>query len=241
MSSIFGTSVFRTLSGTVAVLGLAAVVTACQPGSLPPAAGGPNPPAAPSTAPSTSAPAVSPSASVSPTDVPMPPTTAPAPTTTQPGVPPTTRPPAPPTSRPPTTTPPVVTSAPAGGTKADEIVRLTNIERSKAGCGPLTADSRLATAAQAHSADMAAQNYFSHTSLDGRTFDARIHAAGFPGGSIAENIAAGNSTPAATMEQWMNSAGHRANILNCSYNRLGVGYAEGGSYRYYWTQDFGRL
>jgi len=161
-----------------------------------------------------------------------------APVTSSPATPTPTPPRTTPTTRPPT---PVVTTPPAGGTKADEVVRLTNVERSKAGCGALTVDARLTTAAQAHTVDMAQKNYFSHTSLDGRTFADRIRATGFPASLIGENIAAGGTTAAQTVEMWMNSAGHRANILNCSYTRIGVGYAEGGSYRYYWTQDFGKV
>ncbi|WP_232794386.1 MULTISPECIES: CAP domain-containing protein [Pseudofrankia] len=178
----------------------------------------------------------------SPSSAPTPPATSPAappaPTTTPPRTVPTTRPP---TTRPATTSPAAPPPPPATGTKADEVVRLTNVERAKAGCKPLAVDARLTSAAQAHTADMAQKNYFSHTSLDGRSFADRIRATGFPGTSIAENIAAGGTTPAQTVEMWMNSEGHRANILNCSYTHIGVGYAEGGSYRFYWTQDFGRL
>jgi uncharacterized protein YkwD len=133
------------------------------------------------------------------------------------------------------------TAAVSTGPEATEVVRLVNVERTKAGCAALTVDPRLTTAAQGHSADMVAKNYFDHTSPDGGTFTARIQATGFPLTQVGENIAAGQPTPAAVMTAWMNSAGHRANILNCSYNQLGVGYAKGGSYGYYWTQDFGKL
>ena len=117
--------------------------------------------------------------------------------------------------------------------------RLVNSERAKAGCRAVRANSALKRAAQGHSADMAAKDYFSHTSKDGRTFADRIRAAGYPGGTIGENIAAGQTTASAVMRSWMGSSGHRANILNCSFTALGVGYARGGSYGYYWTQDFG--
>ena len=85
---------------------------------------------------------------------------------------------------------------------------------------------------------MAAQNYFSHTSLDGRSPWQRMEAQGYTAGS-GENIAAGYSTPASVMTAWMNSSGHRANILNCSSKAIGVGIGKGGSYGTYWTQDFG--
>ena len=114
-----------------------------------------------------------------------------------------------------------------------------NQERAKVGCRALTANASLQRAAQGHSADMAANNYFSHTSLDGRTFADRIRAAGYVGSLLAENIAAGQPTASAVMASWMSSPGHRANILNCAYTSLGVGLARGGTYGYYWTQDFG--
>lgn len=121
-----------------------------------------------------------------------------------------------------------------------EVVRLVNLERSKAGCPGLRSDSNLATAARAHSADMAANSYFDHSSRDGRSFVDRIQAARYSGSPGGENIAAGASTPALVMAQWMASPGHKANILNCSFKAIGVGVATGGPYRTYWTQDFGR-
>ncbi|MFI7586114.1 CAP domain-containing protein [Spongisporangium articulatum] len=122
---------------------------------------------------------------------------------------------------------------------AQQVVSLTNAERAKAGCGALTADSTLTSVAQAHSADMASHNYFSHNSQDGTTPFQRMSAAGYGYRTAGENIAAGQPTPSAVVSAWMNSAGHRANILNCSFTEIGVGYATGGSYRTYWTQDFG--
>jgi uncharacterized protein YkwD len=122
---------------------------------------------------------------------------------------------------------------------AGQVLVLVNRERAKAGCRAVTANASLQRAAQAHSADMAARNYFSHTSQDGRTFADRIRAAGYGGNRMAENIAAGQATAASVMQAWMSSSGHRANILNCSYTALGVGHATGGSYGHYWVQDFG--
>ena len=128
---------------------------------------------------------------------------------------------------------------PVTGGVADQVLALVNNERAKAGCRSVKANSALQRAAQGHSADMAAKDYFSHDSQDGRDFADRIRAAGYSGGAIAENIAAGQSTASSVMKGWMNSPGHRANILNCRYTALGVGYAKGGSYGHYWTQDFG--
>lgn len=128
---------------------------------------------------------------------------------------------------------------PVTGGVADQVLALVNNERAKAGCRSVKANSALQRAAQGHSADMAAKDYFSHDSQDGRDFADRIRAAGYSGGAIAENIAAGQSTASSVMKGWMSSSGHRANILNCRYTALGVGYAKGGSYGHYWTQDFG--
>ncbi|HEY0637193.1 MAG TPA: CAP domain-containing protein, partial [Pseudonocardiaceae bacterium] len=153
-------------------------------------------------------------------------TTTEAPTTTPPP-PTTTEPPAPPPPPPP---PP----PPAGHT--DQVVALVNQARAAAGCRALTVDDRLTAAAQGHSEDMARQDYFSHTSLDGRTFADRIRAAGYPS-PAAENIAKGQRSAQQVHDAWMNSAGHRANILNCSYTTIGVGLDPDG---WYWTQNFGR-
>jgi uncharacterized protein YkwD len=139
-------------------------------------------------------------------------------------------------SSPPVTTRPV---APPRAGVAQQVVALVNVERSRAGCGPVSADAALRRAAQGHSDDMAARDYFSHTSPDGVTFAARIRAAGYDGGAIAENIAAGQPTAREVMRSWMASPGHRTNILDCAYRDIGVGYATGGTYGTYWTQTFG--
>jgi uncharacterized protein YkwD len=120
----------------------------------------------------------------------------------------------------------------------EHMVLLINGRRAEAGCGPVRADERLAQAAETHSADMASRAYFSHTSLDGSTPWDRARRAGYEWPS-AENIAAGNASADATMNQLMNSPGHRDNILNCEHKAVGVGRASGGPYRYYWTQLFG--
>jgi uncharacterized protein YkwD len=108
--------------------------------------------------------------------------------------------------------------------------------------GPLTMNANLQLAARLHSQDMATQNYFSHTSLDGRTFDQRISNAGYSGSfPLGENLAAGASNPQSLVDGWMNSPGHCANIMNGAYRSTGVGYAFSSSstYRHYWTQTFG--
>ncbi|MFD1539258.1 CAP domain-containing protein [Nonomuraea guangzhouensis] len=145
-----------------------------------------------------------------------------------------------PTSSP--TATPTTTSSPSdtvGTADENEVVRLTNAERAKGGCKPLKHDAQLRTAAFGHSSDMAAKNYFDHTSQDGRSFLDRIRAAGFTGGTgWAENIAMGQPTPASVVTGWMNSPGHKANIMNCKYNLIGVGAAKNSRGQIYWTQDF---
>jgi len=123
-----------------------------------------------------------------------------------------------------------------------EVAELVNLEREIENLHPLIWDDALGTAARGHSSDMAQLNYFSHTSRDGREFYQRITAAGYPYSTCGENIAAGYSSPQAVMNGWMNSPGHRANILNSAFCDLGVGYAFGSTstYGHYWTQDFGR-
>lgn len=138
-----------------------------------------------------------------------------------------------------TRTPPPASGKHGASKQEREVLRLVNVERVEAGCDPVSWNDDLSAAAAGHSADMAANDYFSHTSLDGRSFADRIRATGYDGGTIGENIAAGQDTPAEVMEAWMNSEGHRANILNCAYRHLGVGLETGGSMGTYWTQDFG--
>ena len=121
------------------------------------------------------------------------------------------------------------------------MLRLVNVERAKVGCKALTANATLASVAQAHSKDMAVNAYFDHNSQDGTTPFQRMTKAGYTYSLAAENIAAGQQTPAAVMDAWMHSAGHKANILNCGLTELGVGVwtLKGSPYGIYWTQDFG--
>lgn len=119
---------------------------------------------------------------------------------------------------------------------------LTNQERADNGLPGLSLNGDLVESARAHSADMATQDYFDHTGLDGSSPGDRIAATGYEASSWGENIAAGYGTPQAVVEGWMNSPGHRANILGDNYCDIGVGYAdgEGSTYGTYWTQNFGR-
>jgi uncharacterized protein YkwD len=120
----------------------------------------------------------------------------------------------------------------------NEVVRLTNAERADEGCGPLRVDDRLRTAARRHSKDMAERGYFDHNSPDGTTPWDRMRAAGYdaPGG---ENIAMGYPTAESVVDAWMDSRGHRENILNCRFEAIGVGVYFGDERGPWATQDFG--
>lgn len=119
-----------------------------------------------------------------------------------------------------------------------EILKLVNAERSKAGVKPLTLNWELSRVAKFKSEDMRDNNYFGHTSPTyGSPFD-MIKNFGISYSAAGENIAAGQKTADEVMKAWMNSSGHKANILSTNYTQLGVGKATGGSYGTYWTQMF---
>jgi uncharacterized protein YkwD len=135
---------------------------------------------------------------------------------------------------------PVPAPAPAAATASGvegEVLALVNTQRESAGCRPLVADGGLAAVARAHSADMRDRNFFDHVNPDGLDPFERARQAGQTN-ARAENIAYGQANPAAVVEAWMNSSGHRANILDCELRTLGVGVAE-GSGGPWWTQLFG--
>ncbi|MET8569070.1 CAP domain-containing protein [Streptomyces sp. NPDC004783] len=118
-----------------------------------------------------------------------------------------------------------------------QVLSLVNDERAKAGCRPVAANSALRELAENFSEAMAAQGFFDHTDPSGATPWDRAEAAGITGLG-GENIARGQADAQAVMDAWMNSPGHRANILNCDFQTLGVGvhFGPGGPW---WTQDFG--
>lgn len=117
----------------------------------------------------------------------------------------------------------------------NEVIRLVNAERTSRGLAALESDWELCRIARYKSQDMHDKNYFSHTSPTyGSPFD-MIKAFGLSYRSAGENIAKGQTTPQAVVNAWMNSSGHRANILNSSFTRIGVGYVADGNY---WTQMF---
>ena len=114
-----------------------------------------------------------------------------------------------------------------------------NRERQAAGIGALTWSQPLADVAQRHSQDMARRGFFDHTNPDGLSPFDRLDAAGITYSSAAENIAQNNADDGgAVIAQWMNSAGHRANMLSPNYVRMGLGLAMNPQGQRFWTQDF---
>lgn len=116
-----------------------------------------------------------------------------------------------------------------------EVVRLVNAQRVQNGLKPLAENWELSRVARYKSADMASRRYFSHESPTYGSPYQMMRSFGISFRSAGENIAYGQRTPAAVVNAWMNSSGHRANILSSSYTQIGVGYHEAGNY---WTQMF---
>ena len=142
------------------------------------------------------------------------------------------------TQKPDTQTPAQNTSTPEE--LAAEVVRLVNVERAKEGLAPLGTYDSLTRAAQIRAPEIV--TLFSHDRPDGTSCFTAMDQTGAKKGAYTwgENIAAGNATAAATVEQWMNSPGHRANILNAKFTHIGVGYqhSAGSTYGHYWVQMF---
>lgn len=119
-----------------------------------------------------------------------------------------------------------------------QVIALVNKERAKAGLKPLVEDWELSRVAEFKSQDMRDKNYFDHNSPTYGTPFQMMKSFGINYKSAGENIAVGQTTPEEVMKSWMNSSGHRANILNKSYTHIGVGYVKGGKWGHYWTQQF---
>ena len=198
------------------------------PGTTPPA------PSATAPAPSATAPAPSESAPPSPTTTPAPAALATSGTADR-----AAGTPAPAARRVTTAAPASIRTGPTDARLVRQLVGFVNDERRKAGCRPLATNAALQRAAQAHSADMAALDYVSHISPDGRSVLARVRAAGFQGAAVAENLAAGQANARAVLKTWMDTPGDRAVVIDCRFTSIGVGHASGGSHGSYWTADFG--
>ena len=136
--------------------------------------------------------------------------------------------------------------------RASVLARINQVRASGANCGadgnfgaaaPLTWNDKLTVAAEGHSQDMAAKNYFSHTSADGRTLADRVSATGYAWSSLGENIAAGYPGVNAVMDGWITSPGHCANLMNAGFVEVGVVCVPGSAgdtFSTYWTMDLGR-
>ncbi len=136
-------------------------------------------------------------------------------------------------------------------TQESEVLDLINQERARHGCGALSVNARLSAAAEGHAVAMANKNFFGHKGPNGSTLRSRSNAAGYRGGALAENIAAGWSTPQKTVAEWMASSGHRRNILTCKYRETGIAMVYDPNdapipgqpshpMKYYWVQVFGK-
>ncbi|MBF2014650.1 MAG: pre-peptidase C-terminal domain-containing protein [Rivularia sp. T60_A2020_040] len=129
----------------------------------------------------------------------------------------------------------------------NEVVKLTNDYRTEHGLQPLTLNMELSKSAQLHSEDMAVSDFFSHTGSNGTRVSDRTKSAGYQSPYVGENIAAGYMSAEEVVRGWMNSPGHRENILNPNYKEIGIGYHyladDTGEVNYnrYWTQDFGAV
>lgn len=141
-----------------------------------------------------------------------------------------------PEETPPTTTPP--TTTPGTSTQIEEeVIALVNEERARRGLPALTYNSALANVARTKSEDMAANNYFSHTSPTYGTPFEMLETFNIPFTAAGENIARGQTTAQEVMNAWMNSSGHAANILNSAFTEIGVGYVYNNGVPV-WTQMF---
>lgn len=141
------------------------------------------------------------------------------------------------TAKPTTTKPSTQQTAPISNTQfVAEVLRLCNIERQNAGIAPLSASTQLNQAAAIRANEIITS--FSHTRPDGTSCFTVLKQLNISYNNAGENIAAGQKTPQEVVTGWMNSEGHRKNILNPAFNKLGVGYVTGGSYGHNWVQVF---
>ncbi|GAB7040105.1 hypothetical protein JCM9533A_39550 [Catenuloplanes niger JCM 9533] len=130
-------------------------------------------------------------------------------------------------------------AAPRTSTLEAQVVSLTNKARVKAGCERLVISRTLTEAAERHSADMVRNRFFSHTGANGSRFTERTRRAGFTRRAMGENIAWGYRDARGVMRGWLNSPGHRRNMLNCDSTMIGVGAVRNAKGVLYWTQEFG--
>lgn len=123
----------------------------------------------------------------------------------------------------------------------DQILALVNQERSNAGLAQVARNATLEDQAEEYACEMIAQNFFAHENpVTGSTLKDRAASFDYQFMVIGENLAAGQQTPQEVMTAWMNSPGHRANILDSRFTELGVSVRIGGQYGIYWVQEFGK-
>ncbi|MBD2771080.1 CAP domain-containing protein [Iningainema tapete] len=140
-----------------------------------------------------------------------------------------------------------LSSQPAVNPLVQEVVNLTNAQRQLVGLQPLQLNFQLNNSAQAHAQDMAVRDFFDHVGSNGTGIGDRAKAAGYTYSFIGENIGAGQATAQGIVSSWMNSPGHKAQILNPNYREIGVGYYylanDTGkvNYNHYWTVGFGKV
>lgn len=120
-------------------------------------------------------------------------------------------------------------------TEAQAMLSLVNEVRLESGLNSLTLNNILNEVAYAHSLDMDTNDYFSHTGLNGSSFSERAFDADYEGSTTGENIANGQQNTKDVFTSWMNSAGHKNNILNAQATEMGFGVSN-----FYWTQIFGK-
>ena len=141
-----------------------------------------------------------------------------------------------PESKPETSTPENKSEADKELTFAEQVVELVNQERTKAGLNAVTLDQNIASAALVRAKEI--ETSFSHTRPNGSKFSTALTEQGVTFKGAGENIAWGQKSPEAVMQAWMNSEGHRANILNKNFTKIGVGYYQNAAGRNFWTQLF---
>jgi uncharacterized protein YkwD len=144
----------------------------------------------------------------------------------------------------------VLTQPVWAGAAEDQVLAAVNKARAGAGCSALRVNDKLVAAAKGHAKAMAEQNFFGHASKNGAKFSSRIKAQGYRFSKVAENIGAGQRAAVGIMQDWMNSAGHRKNILDCALSETGIAVVyqaddaplKGQKYamKYYWVEVFAR-
>jgi uncharacterized protein YkwD len=143
----------------------------------------------------------------------------------------------------------LTTPAPVAADAVQSVLAGINAVRAKADCGPLKLSRPLMAVAESHARNMAEDDFFGHRDKAGKGFPARVRAQGYRLGIAAENIAAGQTTPAQVVQSWVNSPSHRRNILNCRFRETGIALVfqkddrplkgQSKPFRYYWVQTFG--